>query len=151
MRPRTASSSGWEDRSWSTYVSVPSQAGMQLSAIRVRLTAYMYACMTRMRYVTGHSCSLEIIFGVFLNPHRRWRSHLHMYSHSLGAHGWHLMVQPIKRCSVITYVACSILSKQHPKPYRAGRGSTAAYLLLHRPEAAHLEHRQHEMKFLAPD
>ncbi|KAL7902289.1 hypothetical protein HDV64DRAFT_239915 [Trichoderma sp. TUCIM 5745] len=39
-------SSGWEDR----------------------LTAYMYACMTRMRYVTGHSCSLEIFSGDFLIP-----------------------------------------------------------------------------------
>jgi hypothetical protein len=62
-------SSGWKDRSWSTYVSVPSWHA--LSAIRVRLTAHMYACMTRMRYVTGHSCSLGIFFGVFLNPHLR--------------------------------------------------------------------------------
>lgn len=56
-------SSGWEDRSWSTSVLVPSWHA--LSAIRVRLTAYMYACMTRMRYVTGHSCSLEIFWGCF--------------------------------------------------------------------------------------
>lgn len=53
-----------------------------LSAIRVRLTAYMYACMTRMRYVTGHSCSLEIFFGVFLDGHLRQRrtytcAHIH--------------------------------------------------------------------------